>query len=113
MYPPSREQYDTFLTSEWGVTEYYAFYLDDQLLAVSVADHMESGLSAIYTFYDPSMDKRSLGVFVVLWLIEQAKTLQLPALYLGYWIKHCKKMSYKSQYRPMEIFINGRWLDVL
>ncbi|HET8730178.1 MAG TPA: arginyltransferase, partial [Moraxellaceae bacterium] len=32
------------------------------------------------------------------------------SLYLGYWIKHCQKMSYKIAYRPIELLINNEWL---
>lgn len=35
--------------------------------------------------------------------------LGLDAVYLGYWIKNLK-MSYKTQYRPIELLINQRWV---
>jgi len=53
---------------------------------------------------------RSLGVMAVLWQIEECKRLELPALYLGYWIKECEKMSYKIQYRPLDLLVNRRWM---
>jgi arginine-tRNA-protein transferase len=35
--------------------------------------------------------------------------MNLPYLYLGYWVKGSKKMNYKAQYKPLEIFLNGKW----
>ena len=70
---------------------------------------MLDGLAAIYTFYDPELDKRSLGTFAVLLQISQAKKLGLPFVYLGYWIDGCRKMSYKTRFKPLEMLSNGRW----
>jgi arginyl-tRNA--protein-N-Asp/Glu arginylyltransferase len=113
MYPPSREQYESFLSAEWGVTIYYRMLLDGQLVGVAVADQLDDGLSAIYTFFEPDLHSRSLGTFAVLWQIQAAKDLGLDYLYLGYWIKQCQKMAYKIQYRPLELFVNGQWVELL
>ena len=113
MYPPSREQYHSFLSSEWGVTRFYGMYEEGELVAVAVADELDDGLSAIYTFYDPEQHPRSLGTFAVLWQIEQARQLERDYLYLGYWIKECQKMAYKIQFRPLELYINGNWVELL
>lgn len=113
MYPPSKEQYASFLTDDLGVTMFYGFRLNGKLVAVAVIDEMNNGLSAIYTFFDPIEDRRSLGSYVILWQIELAKKLHLPNVYLGYWIKECQKMSYKIDYRPLELYINGRWLSLI
>jgi arginyl-tRNA--protein-N-Asp/Glu arginylyltransferase len=112
MYPPTRQQFESFLTREWNITHYYCFYADTKLVAVAVVDVIESGLSAIYTFFDPDQSARSLGVYAVLWQIEMARRLDLPNVYLGYWIKQCRKMAYKINYRPVELLINGRWVSL-
>jgi len=112
MYPPTRQQFDSFLTREWDLTHYYCFYLAQRLVAVAVVDVMGNGLSAIYSFFDPALKSRSLGVYAVLWQIQHAQALQLPHVYLGYWIKQCRKMSYKIAYRPVELLINGRWVSL-
>jgi len=112
MYPPTPQQFESFLTQEWDLTHYYCFYQDTQLLAVAVVDVMDNGLSAIYTFYDPEITNRSLGVYAVLWQIHRARELGLPSVYLGYWIKQCRKMSYKINYRPIELLVNGRWVTL-
>ncbi len=110
MYPPSREQYDSFLSCDWESTRFYELSLDGEPLAIMVLDEMENGVSAVYTFFDPEYPARSLGVFAILWQVEHTQRLNLPALYLGYWIKECAKMSYKTQYRPLELYVNDEWI---
>lgn len=112
MFPPSREQYNDFLTSEWGVTRYIEMRLQDRLVAVAVCDRLEQGISAIYTYYDPSLPSRSLGVFAVLVQIEHCRALALPFVYLGYWIRDCDKMNYKTQYRPLQMLLQRSWVTL-
>lgn len=112
MFPANYEQYASFLSDDLGVTRFYAFRKEQQLLALAVTDQMNHGLSAIYTFFDPDYPKRSLGTYAILWQIEHAKALGLDSLYLGYWIKACQKMSYKVDYKPLELYIDGRWLTL-
>jgi len=69
-------------------------------------------LSAIYTFFDPEESSRSLGVYSVLKQIELCADLDVPYLYLGYWIKDSRKMSYKTDYRPVELLVHGRWVTI-
>jgi arginine-tRNA-protein transferase len=109
MYPPDREQYQAFLNSVWDCTEYFRFYAGGRLVAIAVVDMLEDGLSAIYTFFDPDADKRSLGTHAILWQIEHARETGLDYLYLGYWIRNCRKMAYKSEYRPLQVYLNSRW----
>ncbi|MDP7455260.1 MAG: arginyltransferase, partial [Gammaproteobacteria bacterium] len=46
----------------------------------------------------------------ILWQIEKCRELDLPYLYLGYWINNCQKMNYKNKYRPIQLLIGGKWL---
>ncbi|WP_285259741.1 arginyltransferase [Halopseudomonas bauzanensis] len=112
MFPPSREQFQSFLVSEDAFCEFNEFRLDGRLLAVAVTDRLNNGLSAVYTFFDPDQSRRSLGRYAILWQIEQARRSGLPAVYLGYWIRNCRKMNYKTEYRPLEMLINQRWTRV-
>ena len=112
MYPPTPEQYESFLSNELGNTRYFGLLQDGKLVAVAVTDVLENGLSAIYTFFDPDQSTRSLGSYAILWQIKKGIELELPYLYLGYWIKQCQKMSYKSDYRPLQLLVNNRWVSI-
>lgn len=112
MYPPSEQQFSSFLVSDSPFCEFNEFRLDGRLLAVAVTDRLANGLSAVYTFFDPDEPRRSLGRYAILWQIEEARRSELPALYLGYWIRNCRKMNYKTEYRPLEMLINQRWIRV-
>lgn len=102
-------QYAEFILKS-GVESWLAEFREgDVLKMVSLIDRLADGLSAVYTFYDPDEVKASYGVFNVLWQIELARRLGLKYLYLGYWIRDCRKMSYKASYRPLEALVDGVW----
>ena len=79
------------------------------LRMVSLVDPLPDGWSAVYTFFDPDLPGASLGVYGVLRQIACCREMGLPHLYLGYWIAACRKMNYKAQYQPCQIFSHGRW----
>ncbi len=72
------------------------------LLAVSLVDVIDDGISMVYSFFDPAQAARSLGTFLILDHIEKTRRLGLPYLYLGYWIDHSPKMAYKARFMPQE-----------
>jgi leucyl-tRNA---protein transferase len=110
MYPASEDQYRSFLLSPWSNSLFVSLYKDEQLLSVAVTDQQANGLSAIYTFFEPTESKRSLGVMSILQQIALCQELELPYLYLGYWIRDCAKMTYKTNYRPTELFVKNDWI---
>jgi arginyl-tRNA--protein-N-Asp/Glu arginylyltransferase len=104
------ENYRDFLVDPWGgETRLLEFRLDERLMAVAVTDVTPGGLSAVYTFFDPDLSDRAPGTFAILCQIEAAKGLGLPYLYLGYWIEACGKMSYKSNFRPLDAWNGREW----
>jgi arginine-tRNA-protein transferase len=81
----------------------------DKLVAACLTDRVGDGLSAVYSFFDSERAKDSLGTFMILWLVERARAMRKPYVYLGYWIADCRKMSYKSNFRPVEMRDAGGW----
>ena len=82
---------------------------DDRMVAACLADRLGDGLSAVYSYFAPGLDRRSLGTFTILWLIERARSSGLPYVYLGYWVPESRKMAYKARFRPAEILMGGTW----
>lgn len=106
---PDPASYRAFLISSWCETRFHEIREGQRLLGVAVVDHLDDGLSAVYTFFDPDETHRSLGRYAVLMEIQLARSLGLDWLYLGYWVSGCRKMSYKNEYRPLQYFFEGRW----
>lgn len=109
MFPASAEQYQNFINSIWMTPLFLEFYLEDTLIAVAVTDNMKNSLSALYTFYQPEYDSRSLGKFAILQQISHAKAIGKTYLYLGYQIDQCQKMNYKSNFLPHQRFLEHKW----
>ena len=86
-------------------------FRDDEgaLVAGCLVDRMSDGLSAVYSFFDPDLSRRSLGTYMILWLMERAQELELPYVYLGYWISESQKMAYKENFQPLELYGASGW----
>jgi len=82
---------------------------DDRLAGACLTDRLGDGLSAVYSFFAPELEKRSLGTYAIVWLVERVRTLGLPHVYLGYWVPESQKMAYKARFRPTEILVGGTW----
>lgn len=103
------EQYRQFLLQSHVETLLAEFRADGVLRMVSLIDVLDDGLSAVYTFYDTTLPQASLGTYNVLWQIELCRKLQLPYLYLGYWIAASNKMAYKARFQPLQGLIGQNW----
>jgi len=108
----SREQYRHFLLQSNVRSRLVEFREGGLLRIVSIVDELQDGLSSVYTFFDPDVQAASLGTYNILWQIDLCRKLELPYLYLGYWIAQSQKMAYKINFQPMEGLIDGRWQPI-
>jgi arginine-tRNA-protein transferase len=75
---------------------------DGTLAGAIITDHVSDGLSAVYSFFAPEMPRRSLGIQLIMTLVEEARRRNLSYVYLGYWIAGSRKMAYKARFRPLQ-----------
>ena len=79
------------------------------LVAVSLIDRLDDGISAVYSFYDPKYKPAGLGTWSILWLVEECRRHGLPYVYLGYWVEGSPKMDYKARFVPQERLLREGW----
>ncbi len=107
---------DSVVTTE--LTEYRVRQPGDilgdkgELVAVTLSDRLSDGISMVYSFYRPESGPRSLGTYMILEQVQQARRLGLPYVYLGYWIDGSRKMEYKTRFRPQEQLTPEGWKRV-
>ncbi len=109
MAHPVEDDFSQFLYCNWSDTRFLECRLQGKLVAVAVIDIVSDGLSAVYSFYDPEMNDRSLGTYCILKQIEYSKQQGLDYVYLGYWIKNHDKMHYKCNFRPLQLYLDEQW----
>ena len=109
MANPTPEDFKNFLLGDWGQTLFIETRLDNKLLSVAVSDRLKNGLSAVYTFFDPEHDRRSLGTFAILQQVWLAPVQAVDHVYLGYWIENHPKMDYKKHFSGQEFYLDQLW----
>jgi arginine-tRNA-protein transferase len=109
MAHPAADDFKHFLLSDWSHTLFIESRLNGRLIAVAVSDYLSTGLSAVYTFFDPDEAKRSLGTFAILQQIWLAQCYQIPHIYLGYWIDGHPKMDYKKNFSALQLYKAQQW----
>lgn len=108
----SGEDFSHFLASPWSPTVFIEFRLAARLVAVAVTDLCDTGLSAVYTFFEPDLPRRGLGSYAILRQIELTRARGLPHLYLGYWIEGHPKMGYKARFSGLQVLGPGGWASI-
>jgi len=95
-----------------GAAETLLYCLRDpfrKLVGCIMADPVVDGVSAVYSFYDPSESKRSLGTQLILNLISEMQQERQPYVYLGYWVAASRKMAYKIRFQPLQALGPQGW----
>ena len=97
-----------------GKAEYskeFLYMKDNKLIGVALVDLLPNSVSSIYCYYDHDYADLSIGKFSILAQIKIAKEMNIPYIYLGYWIKDHLSMGYKEAYKPFEILKNRPTLN--
>lgn len=82
------------------------------LAAAALLDRLDDGVSAVYSFYDPQDQRRGLGTWSILWLVEECRRRGLSYVYLGYWIADSPKMAYKARFPAVERLTAAGWASL-
>lgn len=98
-----REYRENFVDGAHNFGKEILYMIDGQLVGVDLIDILDDGISSIYFYYDPDYLNLSLGTYSLLYQVELAKVLELPWIYLGYWVDGCKAFAYKTKFEPQEI----------
>jgi len=98
-----REYRENFVEGAHDFGKEVLYIKDGKLICVDLIDILDDGISSIYCYYDPDYLNLSLGTYSLLYQVELAKVLELPWIYLGYWVDGCKAFSYKPKFQPQEI----------
>ncbi|WP_300426424.1 arginyltransferase [uncultured Thalassolituus sp.] len=112
MFPPTEKTFREFLTEDFGTTRFLNAHHQGRLIGTLVFDTFDDGLSSVYCFYDPDYEQYSVGTLLITHLTHLASALNLPFNYLGFWVKGCRKMEYKTRFSPLEWFRDGVWQPI-
>ncbi len=112
-YEPTtpEDYYNSYVAGANKYGKEILYFIEDKLVAVALVDILETGMSAIYCYYDHDYEHLSLGKYSIIAQLSMAKQMKIPYLYLGYWIKDHYSMGYKESYKPFEILTNRAKLD--
>jgi arginine-tRNA-protein transferase len=107
------EDYESFLVEScFEQTRELRFYLDGQLVGVSIIDCGDKSISAVYTYFDPDFSKLSIGTYSILKQIELCSSTNRTHLYLGMYVKENQHLNYKARFLPQQRWIQGSWIDI-
>lgn len=84
---------------------------DGALAGVMIADRLDDGYSAVYSFFESDGTREGLGTMMIAALIEQARDEGFDNVYLGYWIEQSRKMAYKVRFKPVEYLTPDGWRE--
>lgn len=122
---PGKVRFSSLLEFEWGFvnsplrnppnktlgTYHMHYYLDGELMMISIIDVLPTYFVSIYFFYDPDIRFLTPGIYTCLRELELLQNLQKEqpdVIYygLGYYNHFSPKVSYKKQFGPAELLCN-------
>jgi arginine-tRNA-protein transferase len=109
--PLDEARYREFLIESATRTLQLEYRLGGRLVGASYLDLGRQTASSIYCFWDPDFAALSPGTFSVLCELGFCRANRLAHYYLGYWVRDCPSMAYKSRFRPCEVldWRRGNW----
>jgi arginine-tRNA-protein transferase len=103
------DSYRSFLVRSCCQTLEIAIYHSKKLVGISIFDVGAESASAVYTYFDQSFHRYSLGTYGILKQLEWAKQKRMRFLYLGMFVADNRHLNYKSRFQPQQRLINGEW----
>lgn len=122
---PGKVRFSSVSEFEWGFfnspvrtppgqllgTYHMHYYLDGELLMISILDILPTYVVSIYFIYDPDIRFMTPGIYTCLCELELVQDLQqqysnLTYYALGYYNHFSPKVSYKRQFGPQELLCN-------
>jgi arginyl-tRNA--protein-N-Asp/Glu arginylyltransferase len=103
----AQSYYSSFVDAHNDFGYEVLYFAEEKLIGVDLIDVLEEGISSIYFYYDPDYAHYSLGKLSLYNQILFAKRSHKKWIYLGYYVKDCQSLSYKSQYKPY-VTLDGR-----
>ena len=105
----SKRDYAAMIEETHVDTHIVAYRSEGVLVACALVDRLADGLSLVYSFFEPSLARQSLGNFIILDHIVRARAAKLPYIYLGYLVANSPKMAYKMRFQPLEKLTQQGW----
>lgn len=100
------DYYQSFVDGHFDFAREFLYLRDGELIGIGMVDMTERVQSSVYFFHDPQWRNQSPGTFSVLSEIEVGQDANRQYQYMGYYIRDCGSMNYKSRFRPHE-FLQG------
>jgi leucyl-tRNA---protein transferase len=88
------------------------FFRDDELVGVAIVDRGFTSMSAMYCFYEPQLNKLSIGTYAILKQLDLCRRWGMRYLYLGLYVEGSATMAYKARFFPHQQRRDGRWIEV-
>jgi arginine-tRNA-protein transferase len=106
------DYYTGFFLNHITNTVEFRYRIGAKLIGVAIVDVSTTWFNVVFFYFDPAEEKRSPGTFNILYLIDFCLQKGIKFIYLGYWIKNVKAMSYKDQFKPHYIYCDNSWTRI-